>query len=136
MVPVRSKYTGINWLQAQITAFCKAVKIVAIHAFTGYKTAAEQLPDATTVTDPFHVAALAGTALDTCRQASNRPPWTGAAKPVTRSMGSAKRCAPSKTIWPTDSEPNSAERVVLHNSSVIDESVSRGTRLSHALHRT
>ena len=37
--------------------------------FTGFKTAAaEQLPAATAVMDPFHVVALAGDALDRCRQ--------------------------------------------------------------------
>src|SRR5699024_5434148 len=36
---------------------------------TGYKTAAaENLPDATEVMDPFHVLGVAGGALDTCRQ--------------------------------------------------------------------
>ena len=69
MVPGRSKQTFIAWLQAQTTAFRQAVEIVAMDGFTGYKTAAtEQLPEATTVMDPFHVVALAGTALDKCRQ--------------------------------------------------------------------
>ena len=37
--------------------------------FTGFKTAtAEQLPDAASVMDPFHVIGLAGDALDRCRQ--------------------------------------------------------------------
>ena len=37
--------------------------------FTGFKTATtEELPDATTVMDPFHVACLAGDALDRCRR--------------------------------------------------------------------
>lgn len=37
--------------------------------FTGYKNAAtEAVPDAVTVMDPFHVVALAGAKLDTCRQ--------------------------------------------------------------------
>ena len=36
--------------------------------FGGYKTAAaDQLPDATAVIDPFHVVALAGTKLDLTR---------------------------------------------------------------------
>lgn len=69
MVPGRSKQTFINWLSAQTSAFRKGVEIVAMDGFTGYKTAAtEQLPEATTVMDPFHVVALAGTALDKCRQ--------------------------------------------------------------------
>ena len=37
--------------------------------FGGYKTAAaDQLPEATAVMDPFHVVALAGAKLDVCRQ--------------------------------------------------------------------
>lgn len=37
--------------------------------FTGFKTAAaEELPDAVPVMDPFHVVGLAGDALDRCRQ--------------------------------------------------------------------
>lgn len=69
MVPGRSKQTFINWLEAQTSAFRKGVEIVAMDGFTGYKTAAAQtLPEAITVMDPFHVVALAGTALDKCRQ--------------------------------------------------------------------
>lgn len=69
MVPGRSKQTFINWLEAQTSAFRAAVEIVAMDGFTGYKTAAtETLPQATTVMDPFHVVALAGQAVDTCRQ--------------------------------------------------------------------
>lgn len=40
---------------------------MAMDVFTGFKPAAEQLPDATAVMDPFHVVALAD-ALDRCRQ--------------------------------------------------------------------
>lgn len=37
--------------------------------FSGFKTAtAEELPEAVAVMDPFHVVALAGDALDQCRQ--------------------------------------------------------------------
>ncbi len=37
--------------------------------FTGFKTAAaEELPDAVAVMDPFHVVRLAGDALDRCRR--------------------------------------------------------------------
>src|SRR5699024_12361569 len=65
----RSKHTFINWLSAQSSAVRKGVEIVAMDGFTGYKTAAtEQLAEATTVMDPFHVVALACTALDKPRQ--------------------------------------------------------------------
>lgn len=69
MVPGRSKQTFITWLEAQTNAFRKGIEIVAMDGFTGYKTATtETLPEAITVMDPFHVVALAGTALDKCRQ--------------------------------------------------------------------
>ncbi|GAA2037835.1 hypothetical protein GCM10009720_17910 [Yaniella flava] len=69
MVPGRSKQTFITWLEAQTSAFRAAVEIVAMDGFTGYKTAAaETLPEATTVMDPFHVVTLAGQAVDKARQ--------------------------------------------------------------------
>lgn len=36
--------------------------------FTGFKTAAEELPDSAAVMDPFHVVQLADEAVDTYRQ--------------------------------------------------------------------
>ena len=45
------------------------VEIVAMDGFKGFKTAAaEELPDAVAVMDPFHVVRLAGDALDECRR--------------------------------------------------------------------
>ena len=44
-------------------------EVVAMDGFTGFKTAAnEELPQAVTVMDPFHVIRLAGDALDECRR--------------------------------------------------------------------
>ncbi|RWA15108.1 transposase, partial [Mycolicibacterium brumae] len=41
----------------------------AMDGFTGYKTAAaEEVPKAVAVMDPFHVARLAGNAVDECRR--------------------------------------------------------------------
>jgi transposase len=58
-----------SWLQAQSAQFRDSIEIVAMDGFTGFKTATtEQLPDAAAVMDPFHVVALAGDALDRCRQ--------------------------------------------------------------------
>jgi len=69
MVPGRSAAALTSWLTNQSLAFRNQVQIVAMDGFGGYKTAAtEVLPDATTVMDPFHVVALAGTKLDLCRQ--------------------------------------------------------------------
>ena len=69
MVSGRSKAVFTTWLQAQTPEFRAGIETVAMDGFTGYKSAAaEALPQAVTVMDPFHVVALAGDALDRCRQ--------------------------------------------------------------------
>ena len=69
MVTGRSKQVLKTWLDAQTSAFRDGIEIVAMDGFTGFKTAAaEEIPDAVAVMDPFHVVALAGDALDRCRQ--------------------------------------------------------------------
>jgi transposase len=69
MVEGRSKKVFTDWLEAQTPAFRDGIEVVAMDGFTGFKTAtADELPDAVAVMDPFHVAALAGDALDRCRQ--------------------------------------------------------------------
>ncbi len=62
MVEGRSKQAFKTWL-------AQRCEVVAMDGFTGYKTAAaEELPDAVTVMDPFHVVRLTGDALDKCRR--------------------------------------------------------------------
>jgi len=69
MVEGRSKQVFKNWLDRQDPGFRDGIDVVAMDGFTGFKTAAaETVPDATAVMDPFHVVALAGDALDRCRQ--------------------------------------------------------------------
>ena len=69
MVPGRSKQAFKAWLAARPSAWRDAVEVVAMDGFTGFKTAAaEELPDAVAVMDPFHVVRLAGDALDRCRR--------------------------------------------------------------------
>ena len=69
MVEGRSKQVFTSWLEAQTAQFRDRIEVVAMDGFTGFKTAAsEELPDAVAVMDPFHVVALAGDALDRCRQ--------------------------------------------------------------------
>lgn len=69
MVEGRSKQAFKQWLNDRPQAWRDAVEVVAMDGFTGFKTAAtEELPDATTVMDPFHVVRLAGDALDRCRR--------------------------------------------------------------------
>jgi transposase len=69
LVPGRSAAALKSWLADQSQAFRDRVEVVAMDGFGGYKTAAaDVLPDATAVMDPFHVVALAGAKLDLCRQ--------------------------------------------------------------------
>ena len=69
LAPGRSAAAFKTWLAQHSSAFRDQVEVVAMDGFTGYKTAAaEQLPEATPVMDPFHVVALAGDKLDLCRQ--------------------------------------------------------------------
>jgi transposase len=69
LVAGRSAAALSSWLAEQPSAFRDQVEVVAMDGFGGYKTAATHaLPEATTVMDPFHVVALAGAKLDTCRQ--------------------------------------------------------------------
>ncbi len=69
MVEGRSKQAFKTWLADRPDAWRDAVEVVAMDGFTGFKTAAaEEVPDAVAVMDPFHVVRLAGDALDKCRR--------------------------------------------------------------------
>jgi len=69
MLEGRSKQAFKTWLAARPQAWRDRVEVVAMDGFTGFKTATtEELPDAATVMDPFHVVRLAGDALDQCRR--------------------------------------------------------------------
>jgi transposase len=69
MVEGRSKQAFKQWLTERPTSWREAVEVVAMDGFTGFKTAAaEELPDAVAVMDPFHAVRLAGDALDRCRR--------------------------------------------------------------------
>jgi transposase len=69
MVEGRSKAVFKTWLAGRAQDWRDGVEVVAMDGFTGFKTAAaEELPDAVTVMDPFHVVRLAGDALDDCRR--------------------------------------------------------------------
>lgn len=73
MVEGRSKKVFKSWLDEQSQHFRDGIEVVAMDGFTGFKTAAaEELPEAVTVMDPFHVVALVGDALDRCRQRVQR----------------------------------------------------------------
>jgi transposase len=69
MVQGRSKQAFKTWLAERPQAWRDGIEVVAMDGFTGFKTATtEELPDAVAVMDPFHVARLAGDALDRCRR--------------------------------------------------------------------
>ena len=69
MVEGRSKQAFKQWLAARPKPWRDGIETVAMDGFSGFKTAAaEELPDAVPVMDPFHVVRLAGDAVDRCRQ--------------------------------------------------------------------
>lgn len=69
MVQGRTKKAFKQWLADRPQAWRGQVEVVAMDGFTGFKTATtEEIPDAVTVMDPFHVVRLAGDALDECRR--------------------------------------------------------------------
>lgn len=69
MVPGRSKKVFQTWLASQPHTWRENIEVVAMDGFTRFTSAAaEELPDATAVMDPFHVVHLAGDALDECRR--------------------------------------------------------------------
>lgn len=69
MVEGRSKAVFKDWLAARPKTWQDGIDVVAMDGFTGFKTAAaEELPDAVPVMDPFHVIRLAGDALENCRR--------------------------------------------------------------------
>ena len=69
MVEGRSKAVFKDWLAARSKAWRDGIEVVAMDGFTGFKTAAaEEIPAAAPVMDPFHVIRLAGDALENCRR--------------------------------------------------------------------
>jgi transposase len=69
LTPARSKQVFKTWLSDRPKTWSKAIEVVAMDGFTGFKTATtEELPDAVAVMEPFHVVRLAGDALDACRR--------------------------------------------------------------------
>ena len=69
----RSKAVFKQWLADRPNLWRAGVEVVVVDGFTGFKmAAAEELPDAVPVIDPFHVVRLAGDALDRCRRRVQR----------------------------------------------------------------
>ncbi|WP_209729368.1 ISL3 family transposase [Arthrobacter sp. CAN_C5] len=69
MVEGRSKQVFASWLKARPQQWRDRIEVVAMDGFSGFKSAAaEELPGAVPVMDPFHVIRLAGEGLDSCRR--------------------------------------------------------------------
>lgn len=69
MVEGRSKAVYKQWLAARPKPWQDGIEVVAMDRFMGFETAAaEELPDAVPVMDPFPVIRLAGDALENCRR--------------------------------------------------------------------
>jgi len=101
MIEGRSKQAFEQWLAGRPTAWRERVEVVAMDGFTGFKTAAaEELPDAVAVMDPFHVVRLAGDALDRCRRRVQQDTQGTAAAPTTRSTARGGPCTPALTCSP------------------------------------
>jgi len=110
MVEGRSKQAFKPWLAHRPQAWRDAVEVVAMDGFTGFKTAAaEELPIAVAVMDPFHVVRLAGDALDQCRrrvqQELHGHPLTAGPGPRPPGIGLGGPCTPAPTCSPTSNVP-------------------------------
>ncbi|GAA3872841.1 ISL3 family transposase [Tessaracoccus defluvii] len=69
MLDGRSKKAFKDWLAEQDQTWRDGIEVVAMDGFAGFKTAStEELPQAVSVMDPFHVVRLAGGALNECRR--------------------------------------------------------------------
>ena len=69
LVPGRSGTVYKNWLAERGEDFRAGVRIATLDPFQGYKNAIDdQLQDATSVLDAFHIVKLAGDALDEVRR--------------------------------------------------------------------
>ena len=80
IVPGCSKWVFKTWLASRSDTWCERIEIVALDGFIGFESAAaEELPDARAVVDPFHVVHLTGNALDGYRRHSQQEPhlWRG-----------------------------------------------------------
>ncbi len=73
MVAGRSKAVFKSWLAERDEQWKRGIEVVAMDGFAGFKTAAaEELPEAVEVLDPFHVVKLGSDALDGTRQRVQR----------------------------------------------------------------
>lgn len=111
MVEGRSKSAFKTWLADRSDAWRDGVQVVVLDGFTGFKTAAaEEVPDAVAVMDPFHVdwPGMHSTAADA--GSSSRSTATAGSR-TTRSTSAVAPWPPARTCSsiarPTDSERSS-----------------------------
>lgn len=93
LVPGRSGKSYADWLKARGEEFTAGIKTAALDPFRGYANAIrDELPEAITVLDAFHVVKLGPRWLTRSAAAFSRTPWATGAGRVIRSTGSAEPC--------------------------------------------
>jgi transposase len=120
MVEGRSKQVFKTWLVGRPQAWRARIEVVAMDEFTGFKTAAaEELPDAVAVKDPFHVARLAGDALDLCRRRVQQARHGHRGRNGDPLYNAAGPCTPEPTCSPTSRllDSGSCSRAMLTSRS-------------------
>ena len=111
MVEGRSKQAFSTWLQARPQHWRDGVEVVAMDGFSGFKSAAaDELPAAVPVMDPFHVVRLAGDASGFMpapySAADVRSPRTGRRPAVFRPADPPHRSGPAhRQTTPTPGNP-------------------------------
>ena len=104
MVEGRSKKAFKAWLAARPKPWRDRIEVVAMDGFTGFKTAAaEELPDAVAVMDPFHVVRLGADAMDRARRRVQLDTCGRRGRKDDRSTGAAGPCSPARICSPTAS---------------------------------
>ncbi|XXC82195.1 ISL3 family transposase [Arthrobacter sp. A5] len=69
LMPGRSGKVYADWIKAQGKDFAEGIKVATLDPFRGYANAVrDELPEAITVVDAFHVVKLGGAALDDVRR--------------------------------------------------------------------
>ena len=96
MIPGRSKQVFKTWLASRPDTWRERIEIVAMDGFTGFKSAAaEELPDARAVMDPFPSYTLPVMLSMSAEGAPGKNSTTGAGAPRTPSTRPAGCCTPA-----------------------------------------
>lgn len=101
LVPGRSGRVYKDWLDQRGDAFRARIEVATLDPFHGYKNAIDdQLEDARSVLDTFHMVNLATTVVDDVRRRVQQQIHGTAAARAIRCTGSATSCAPARRISP------------------------------------